>query len=234
MLSAIGLDAVRETGQCERPTEQPVGNGVVELVTGYHAVAERLLRLRLAATREICTLMADRAWLTTGDAVNGVHQRIVVGRDAPARGAAPAPVPGRGQPLTRVRAAARVPAEFVVADRSAALVALSPHAAEPAALVVRPGALLTSLADLFEDVWHQASGAGADDVPYEGTGPDAVDLEVLSLLLAGLTDTSVAKQLGLGLRTVQRRVKRLMELAGVTTRLQLGRHAAERGWTARR
>ncbi|MFD0382334.1 helix-turn-helix transcriptional regulator [Streptomyces stramineus] len=57
-----------------------------------------------------------------------------------------------------------------------------------------------------------------------------MDLRVLSLLMAGLTDASVAKQLGLGLRTVQRRVKRLMELAGVTTRLQLGRHAAESGW----
>jgi DNA-binding NarL/FixJ family response regulator len=56
---------------------------------------------------------------------------------------------------------------------------------------------------------------------------------VLSLLLAGLTDASVAKQLDLGLRTVQRRVKRLMELTGVTTRLQLGWHAYERGWVAR-
>lgn len=52
-------------------------------------------------------------------------------------------------------------------------------------------------------------------------------------LLAGLTDASVAKQLDLGLRTVQRRVRRLMELAGVTTRLQLGRHAYERGWVTR-
>jgi DNA-binding NarL/FixJ family response regulator len=64
-------------------------------------------------------------------------------------------------------------------------------------------------------------------------GPDATDLEILALLLAGLTDASVAKQLDLGLRTVQRRVRRLMELAGVTTRLQLGWHAHERGWVTR-
>lgn len=56
---------------------------------------------------------------------------------------------------------------------------------------------------------------------------------MLSLLLAGLTDASVAKQLDIGLRTVQRRVKRLMELTGATTRLQLGWHAHERGWVAR-
>jgi hypothetical protein len=33
---------------------------------------------------------------------------------------------------------------------------------------------------------------------------------------------------------VQRRVRRLMELAGVTTRLQLGWHAHERGWVSRK
>ncbi|MEU4682721.1 helix-turn-helix transcriptional regulator [Streptomyces xinghaiensis] len=80
-------------------------------------------------------------------------------------------------------------------------------------------------------------GAGADSArpAVQGTtdGPDAVDLRILSLLLAGLTDASAAKQLDLGLRTVQRRVKRLMEIAGVSTRLQLGWHACEHGWPAR-
>lgn len=66
-----------------------------------------------------------------------------------------------------------------------------------------------------------------------GGRADAADLEILSLLPAGLTDASVAKQLDVGLRTVQRRVRRLMEPAGVTTRLQLGRHAHERGWVSR-
>ncbi|WP_228447690.1 helix-turn-helix domain-containing protein [Streptomyces paludis] len=64
-------------------------------------------------------------------------------------------------------------------------------------------------------------------------GPDATDLEILSLLLAGMTDARVAKQLDLGLRTVQRRVRGLMELSGVTTRLQLGWYAYEKQWVAR-
>jgi DNA-binding NarL/FixJ family response regulator len=66
-----------------------------------------------------------------------------------------------------------------------------------------------------------------------GEGPDHIDLRILSLLLAGLTDTSTARQLDLGLRTVQRRIKRLMEIADVSTRLQLGWHAYERGWITR-
>lgn len=74
-----------------------------------------------------------------------------------------------------------------------------------------------------------------DGLPREAgpAGPDGVDLQILSLLLAGLTDAGVAKQLGPGLRTVQRRVKRLMEITEVTTRLQPGWHAYDRGWVAR-
>ncbi|WP_189448767.1 helix-turn-helix transcriptional regulator [Streptomyces abikoensis] len=129
----------------------------------------------------------------------------------------------------------RIPAELVIVDRRVALLPLASGADGTAALVVHSGALLDSLIDLFEDAWHDGRplrpGGGSVGGPPEGARePDATDLEVLSLLLAGLTDASVAKQLGLGLRTVQRRVRRLMELAGVTTRLQLGWQAAERGW----
>jgi DNA-binding NarL/FixJ family response regulator len=61
-------------------------------------------------------------------------------------------------------------------------------------------------------------------------GVDAADMRILGLLLAGLTDQSVAGQLDVSVRTVQRRVKHLMETAGVQTRMQLGWHAARNGW----
>ena len=51
-----------------------------------------------------------------------------------------------------------------------------------------------------------------------------------ALLLAGLTDQAIGNQLGLSLRTVQRRVSQLMERARVATRLQLGHEAGRRGW----
>ncbi|MEU2513909.1 helix-turn-helix transcriptional regulator [Streptomyces syringium] len=192
--------------------------------------------------------MTGRPWGAPG-AESGVPHRAVVERAALAgeRGREGATAVLGGVESARLRAVERVPAELVIADRRIALLPLASHTAESAALVVHGGALLESLVNLFEDVWHEAlpiRPAGADPgraCPLPGArisgpgapGPDAVDLEVLALLLVGLTDASVAKQLGLGLRTVQRRVKRLMELAGVTTRLQLGWHAAEHGWTAR-
>ncbi|MEU4607269.1 LuxR C-terminal-related transcriptional regulator [Kribbella sp. NPDC023972] len=53
---------------------------------------------------------------------------------------------------------------------------------------------------------------------------------LLGLLLAGLTDQAVANQLNLSTRTVQRRVRALMDMVAADTRLQLGFHAARRGW----
>jgi DNA-binding NarL/FixJ family response regulator len=131
-----------------------------------------------------------------------------------------------------------VPTKLVIADGALAMVPLTSRTAEPAALVVHASGLLESLSGLFEAVWRDAlplrlGESSRTITEQEPDGPDGTDLEILSLLLAGLTDASVAKQLDLGLRTVQRRVKRLMELAGVTTRLQLGWHAYERGWVSR-
>lgn len=52
----------------------------------------------------------------------------------------------------------------------------------------------------------------------------------MSLLLSGPTDASIAHQLGVSLRTVQRRVTVLMDAAGVSTRLPLGWQPALMGW----
>jgi DNA-binding NarL/FixJ family response regulator len=46
---------------------------------------------------------------------------------------------------------------------------------------------------------------------------DDVDVQLLSLLLAGFTDQAVAKHLETSLRTVQRRVRHLMNVAGGET-----------------
>ena len=59
---------------------------------------------------------------------------------------------------------------------------------------------------------------------------EEIDRDLLRLLLLGVTDAAAATQLGISLRTVQRRVADLMEIAGVTTRMQLGAEAVRRSW----
>ncbi|MER7830511.1 MULTISPECIES: helix-turn-helix domain-containing protein [unclassified Streptomyces] len=225
---------------------QPAVHDLVEVVTGASAVAHRFRQLQLGAAREVCALVTGRPVVVTGAendaeeraAERGVAYRVVVEREVLEQPAGVAEVASALRRDEQVRVVDRVPTKLVVADRSLAMVPLTGQGAEPAALVVHASGLLESLAGLFEAVWRDAVPLRVDTpdgppVQAPAAGPDATDLEVLSLLLAGMTDASVAKQLDLGLRTVQRRVKGLMELAGVTTRLQLGWHAYERGWVTR-
>ncbi|MEC3997787.1 helix-turn-helix domain-containing protein [Actinacidiphila sp. DG2A-62] len=225
---------------------EPAVHDLVEVVTGANAVAQRFLQLQFGAESEVCALVTDRPVAITGadnaaeeDATRrGVAYRVVVERDVlsgPGGLAELAAALGREE---RVRVVERVPTKLVVADAALAMVPLTARdRAEPAALVVHASGLLESLMGLFEAVWRQAvplrlDGAGAVvESPLDQ--PDATDLQILSLLLAGLTDAAAAKQLDLGLRTVQRRVRRLMEIAQVTTRLQLGWQSYERGWVVR-
>ncbi|MEU6588267.1 helix-turn-helix domain-containing protein [Streptomyces sp. NPDC046881] len=223
---------------------EPAVHDLVEVVTGASAVAQRFLQLQLGAAEEVCALVTGDPVVVSGTdndaeeqaAGRGVRYRVVVERSVLdlADGLTELTAAlGRDE---RVRVVDRVPTKLVVADRSLAMVPLTSRTTEPAALVVHAGGLLDLLAGLFESVWREALPLRLDAsgvTERQPDGPDATDLEILSLLLAGLTDAGVAEQLGLGLRTVQRRVRRLMEPAGVTTRLQLGRHARERGWVTR-
>ncbi|MGW0084979.1 helix-turn-helix domain-containing protein [Streptomyces sp. NPDC003393] len=223
---------------------EPAVHDLVEVVTGASAVAQRFLQLQLGAAEEVCALVTGNPVVVSGTeneaeeqaAGRGVSYRVVVERavlDLPDGITQLTAALGRDE---QVRVVDRVPTKLVVADRTLAMVPLTARTADPAALVVHASGLLELLSELFESVWRDALPLrlGAHGITEERLdGPDATDLEVLSLLLAGLTDASVAKQLDLGLRTVQRRVKRLMELTGVTTRLQLGWQAYERGWVSR-
>ncbi|MEV6103780.1 helix-turn-helix domain-containing protein [Streptomyces sp. NPDC051940] len=228
---------------------EPAVHDLIEVVTGAAAVAHRFRQLQLGATSEVCALVTgtptavssreNRAEEQAAD--RGVRYRVVIEREVLA---GPTGVADAVEALGRdeaVRLAERVPTKLVIADGVVAMVPLTSRGSEPAALVVHASGLLESLTGLFESVWQQSlplrlasdDDGGGERLAEDDEGPDATDLQILSLLLAGLTDASVAKQLDLGLRTVQRRVKRLMELVAATTRLQLGWHAYERGWVAR-
>jgi sugar-specific transcriptional regulator TrmB len=225
-------------------TELPV-HDLVEVVTGAGAVAHRFLQLQLGASEEVCALVTGKPLVVSGidndaeerAARRGVAYRVVIEREVLTLPTGLVEVSASLGRDEQVRVVDRVPTKLVVADRKLAMVPLTGRGSEPAALVVHASGLLESLTGLFEAVWREALPlrlGGRGEVAEDGpAGPDAADLEILSLLLAGMTDASVAKQLDLGLRTVQRRVKGLMELAGVTTRLQLGWHAYEKGWVAR-
>ena len=59
---------------------------------------------------------------------------------------------------------------------------------------------------------------------------DLRDARILSLLSDGHSDSTIARESGISVRTVERRVRSLMDRLGAKTRFQAGVQAARRGW----
>jgi predicted transcriptional regulator len=139
-------------------------------------------------------------------------------------------VRGRAGDRQQVRTVPALPLTLAVFDRTTAVVWPGQDDRDPAALVVHPSPLLSGLLGLFELLWDRAvplPGRG-DEPPREDV--DASDQLLVALLAAGFKDESIARHLGISTSTVTRRMARLMERTGASTRFQLGMQAVRRQW----
>ncbi|MGX1668144.1 helix-turn-helix transcriptional regulator [Streptomyces sp. NPDC055400] len=244
-LEKVELEAGRLGEEFQAFAVEPTLQEAVELVVGVEAVAERFRHLQLGARSEVYALVTDEPMAVSAEdnraeeesTARGVRYRVVVERQALTRPGTLAQLRlalDRGE---EVRAVGRLPTKLLIADGAVAMTPFDPRERLPAAFVVHTGGLLDALTSLFAAVWQQALPLCLDDDGAAVTAgrpePDGVDRAILSLLLAGHSDTGVAKLLDIGLRTLQRRVSRMMDLTGATTRLQLGWHVSERGWVTR-
>ena len=153
----------------------------------------------------------ESALLQSGPGFASVQESIAVGEQA--------------------RAFPGVPLKLVIADSDRALIAVpTVTGGNVVALLIHPSVLLSALIELFEAFWRMAvsitpgSQADTHEEPTTGTR------RLMALLSAGLTDESIARELGVSERTVHRRVSRLQQLLGAQTRFQLGVQASRRGW----
>ncbi|MEY9873436.1 DNA-binding CsgD family transcriptional regulator [Streptacidiphilus sp. MAP12-33] len=128
----------------------------------------------------------------------------------------------------QARILANPPLKLLIRDDDLAIVPL-PGESYPdlVALLVRPSRLFDVLAGVFESLWRFAIPASVDRF---GTQLDARDRQILTLMASGATDEAIARRLGLGRRTVVRRVSVLQRTLGATTRFQAGVQAARLGW----
>ncbi|GAA0453518.1 hypothetical protein Aca07nite_65910 [Actinoplanes capillaceus] len=214
---------------------------LIEVVTGVEAIRHRFAQVQHAARRQVRTFVTTPFVAVPPGAnpvesqmvAQGVRYRVVI--DQPAL-SSPGVVAETMESLRQgveIRVTESLPIKLMLADDELALVPLTVAAGEePGAVLLHRSGLLTAMDALFETVWRHAHpldlagfGEPAADVIT------ALDRTILALLLAGLTDQAVATQLDLSLRTLQRRLRHLMDLAGVQTRMQLGWHAARHDWT---
>jgi sugar-specific transcriptional regulator TrmB len=218
---------------------------LVEVALGQSAIASRFEQLQRAAANEVLMCVAppfvvpldgnetELELLSKGIAYRAIYDRRSL------------ELPGAVEHIRRyveageeARALTGVPMKLVVADRSHAIVPV--HADSPTIeaghVLVHPSTLLDALVAVFEALWGQATPLRLDASGNLAEGEEKVaseDATLLSLLLSGLSDEAIAYQLGLSVRTVQRRLRRLMVSAGAATRIQLGWQASQRGWLGR-
>ncbi len=128
----------------------------------------------------------------------------------------------------RQRVVDAVPAEFVVLGDEAVISAPLWGASASTAVLIRMPLLIAAFTAVFDEAW-----AGGLPVPDEDIEQDAAT-RLLALLASGFKDEAIARYLGVGVRTVRRRVAELMDDLSVSTRFQLGVVAERRGMLGRR
>jgi DNA-binding CsgD family transcriptional regulator len=238
------LELGRLTEQYRGSVADRTGTDVVDVVRGPQAVADRFAQMQRGASSEVVALVKSSVAIVTAEdnsaaedvaVARGVAYRVVLERSAFERPGFMDRVVESINAGETVRVTDSLPLRLVIADRSLALLPLAPTSSDVGggALLVHESGLLDALLHLFDLVWASSnevvpSGSGVSIL--EADRIDEVDARILTLLLAGLTDQAIGGQLGMSLRTVQRRVSGLMDRARVVTRFQLGHEAARRGW----
>jgi sugar-specific transcriptional regulator TrmB/DNA-binding CsgD family transcriptional regulator len=207
---------------------------LVEIVVGRAAVAARFVQLTQGATRELLVLdrppyaqnvaatnTAETDILATGVAVRGIYDPQAF------------ELPGAyEQALAAIRAGedARVhgdvPLKLAIADGGEALLPLAGDGVVDSALIIRAPTVVSALVRLFELLWAQAWPLGMWDRAGGPIDNRPVDHELLALLATGAKDEAIARNLGISVRTLGRRIGRLLDALGARTRFQAGLQAS--------
>lgn len=231
---------VRRLTETYREARAGADGHVVEVVRGRRATQQAVLRVQRSARRELCcfdkppylylesTAAIDRELLGAGVQCRCIYDRTAV-EDS---GGLPTieDLIHAGQ---QARVLPDLPMKMYLADDQRAILPLQPGpGGQESAIIVHPSALLDALRTLFDNLWdravplhlpaHRAAGEGRPRASRIDDG------RLVVLLLSGLTDEAIARQVGVGYRTVQRRIATLMTDLGARTRFQAGVQAAFR------
>lgn len=115
------------------------------------------------------------------------------------------------------------PSEFAIFGADVVLAVAQWGSTESDYVIIRDPMLIAAFTAMFDYAWDAA-------LPMPGVRLDrAEDQQLLTLLASGFKDEAIARYLGWGLRTVRRRVAKVMAELGADTRFQLGVAAQRRG-----
>jgi predicted transcriptional regulator len=233
-LRAVEVELVALAEAHRLATIGRTASDVIEVITGADAVRHRFAQVQHAAKHEVRSMVVPRAMVVPpgeneaepATMARGVYYRVLIDREF-------LELPGGADIITQaleegedVRIVDRVPIKMIVADRELGMLPLlSDQNTAAASVLVHASGMLDMMIALFDELWQRGQPVSGAATPLE-----ELDHRILLLLLSGLTDHAIASSLALSARTVQRRIRHLMDLAGVDTRVQLGWHAARKEW----
>ncbi len=228
-------------GQAERWTPVPV-----DVVTGAEVVAV-IEDLSRTSAGEVCSfvrrsrnprfpylLAVGTQIIATGRRMRTVYPLTALDDDAELE--AIRVWVGHGE---EARIAPNVPTRMIVFGDEAVMVDASYDRESDTEIVVRAPAIVAAFKELFERVWAHAVTVPKLASPSDGLAirpgssrglTEEERKRTLEVLALGAKDEAVARQLGVSLRTVRRRVADLLDELGATTRFQAGMEAVRRGW----
>ncbi len=210
----------------------PVGS-VVTVITGRDLQLQTYRQVQNTAQHELRCLM-PAPFVMAGNHAQPEQPRYGSARylsvlDAAARtdGATMEHIRARSAPNDEWRFARSIPIRVMIADRRLALLALDNDGLDGTLLLVRPSPLLDGLNAMFDMIWARAAHAGppaaARIAVGDSTSAFCGELEALiPLLAAGLNDKTIAHRLRISVRTLLRRVAKLLNVLDAHSRFQAG------------
>ncbi len=209
---------------------------LVEVVVGRQAVAARFAQMTQRLDKEM--LVLDRPPYAQTASEANTPEIEALGRGVTVRGIyAPEAfeVPGALAQARRAEEAgeqarvhADVPMKLVVIDATMAMLPMTSRGDVESSIVMHSPMVVTALVRLFELLWRQAWPLiwWRPEVQNE----EHIDQELLMLLGTGIKDEAIARELGISVRTLGRRMSVLLEALGARTRFQAGLQASRRAF----
>lgn len=216
-----------------RVAGEPRGEAVGIEIVGHDKIVEVVQSLTARARGDLLWVRPDQWRIPEGEVIDewvadllrrGRRSRVIY----PARALEEAPeaVRRRAELGEHVRLLADVPGRLAVLGE-AAILREDLAGSSGRVLVLRQPALVALARALFEELWQRALAVPGLEGEAEQSPARRLLLERLA---RGAKDEQIARELGLSLRTVRRRVAEVLDELGAGSRFQAGVEAVRRGW----